>query len=134
VRYLKPGEVIAPEKTREIRIYVLGPPQDEKLLHKTGGPSELYHLGRPDLDEAAKHAAARPTDELPRDPYQPFESVYTYIIRWPMSPPAGKTRDRSRSSSPADTMGRKTQLQRPTPNGAASIMTGCPLPRSWHSH
>jgi hypothetical protein len=80
MRYLRPGETIVPNRAPEVKVYVLGPPRDEKMLHKTDGPSELYHLGRPDLDEAVKHAAGAPSDNLSRDPYQPFESVYTYSL------------------------------------------------------
>lgn len=89
-KYWRPGEVIAPAGAPELRIYVLGPPQNKKDLFKTDAPAEVYHLDDDNLDATLDRAVAAP---LPSDPHElpdhvlgydagrPFDPAHTYLLQ-----------------------------------------------------
>ena len=78
LRYLNPGEVLTPDAAPELRIYVLGPPADERWIRKTDATSGVYHLDRAELDGLAGMALGDGSGA--DDPQGPFESVYTYPL------------------------------------------------------
>ena len=80
VRYHRPGDVLLPPGAPELRIFVLGPPLDEKALHKTDASAEVYHLDVGDLQNTVMRAVAGGPEDGGRDPYSPFDSAYTHSL------------------------------------------------------
>jgi hypothetical protein len=69
--YWRPGDQpLVPEEAPGVRIYALGPPQDEKALKKTFAKSEVYHIG--DSEDAIFHASAGDT-AAGGDVFSPFD-------------------------------------------------------------
>jgi hypothetical protein len=79
VRYHRPGAVLRPEGVSDLRIFVLGPPADEKALRKTDSTSEVYHLDAGDLEETVLRAAGV-LENAVGDPFIPFERAYTHVL------------------------------------------------------
>jgi hypothetical protein len=93
VSYHVPGE--KPWSSSELpgfRIWVLGPPRDEKLLKKTFAADEVYHLAGADaLDDAFFLSSPAGTIShsgvpSPEDDYSPFDIPYSFPL--PGSPGA----------------------------------------------
>jgi hypothetical protein len=80
VRYHRPGDVLHPPGAPELRIFVLGPPVDEKALRKTDAPAEIYHLDIGDLEDTVLRAVAAGTADDLRDQYAPFDTAYTHNL------------------------------------------------------
>ena len=80
VRYCRPTDkpITLPE-VEGVRIYVLGPPPDEKSLKKTDSKTEVYHLGNMGASQSFFMALpdAEPT-KLER--HQPFEPEARYAL------------------------------------------------------
>jgi ribonuclease BN (tRNA processing enzyme) len=72
-KYWTPGEVFEPEWLPGVRIYVLGPPKDLKLLHKMTGKKnvEMY-----ELSEKQSGFAAAAMDEEEPGTLSPFDGKY----------------------------------------------------------
>lgn len=72
-RYWSPGDVIEPDWLPGVRVYVLGPPKDIKMLHKTNGKKdvEMYELTAKNFG----FAAAALEEEEPGT-LSPFDSKY----------------------------------------------------------
>ena len=81
VRYCRPSDkpITLPE-VEGVRIYVLGPPPDEKSLKKTDSKTEVYHLA----NMGAAHSFFMTLDDSEQDKverYQPFEPEARYALK-----------------------------------------------------
>lgn len=72
-RYGSPGDVLEPEWLPGVRIYVLGPPKDLAMLHKTTGTkdSQMYELAADGMG-----FAAAALDEAEPGTLSPFDAGY----------------------------------------------------------
>lgn len=80
VRHLEPGAVAPlPPQADAVRIYVLGPPRDDKLFGITDSPTETYRFGMGDAPLAATLRNAMALDEgrlsVYGDPSAPFDDA-----------------------------------------------------------
>jgi hypothetical protein len=90
VRYCRPTDkpVTLPDVTG-VRIYVLGPPADEKMLKKTDSKTEVYHLAN--LGAAQSFFMTLPDAEKDKlERYQPFEPPARYRLT-EMNKPSGNS-------------------------------------------
>jgi hypothetical protein len=84
VAYRRPGEApITFADVPDIRVWVLGPPRDEKLLRRTFISDEVYHLAPNDSEDEAfflaqglGEAGRLGPGEGGGDPYAPFDAAY----------------------------------------------------------
>jgi hypothetical protein len=88
VTYHRPGE--KPWTTGDlpgIRIWVLGPPQNDALLEKTFAADEVYHLASDDGSDRAFFLASffgsgtHLADDEAADAYSPFDDTYGFRLR-----------------------------------------------------
>jgi hypothetical protein len=80
VRYCRPTDkpITLPD-VNDVRIYVLGPPADEKMLKKTDSQTEVYHLAN--LGAAQSFFMTLPDAEKDKlERYQPFEPPARYRL------------------------------------------------------
>lgn len=84
IRYCRPGETLSLDGVEGVRIYVMGPPEDETLLMKdlpSKKDAETYGLAQWSsatssfLSAATRDPLASP-EESERDVHQPFDRVY----------------------------------------------------------
>jgi hypothetical protein len=88
VRYCRPNDkpITLPD-VKGVRIYVLGPPADEKMLKKTDSKTEVYHLAN--LGAAQSFFMTLQDAEKDKlECYQPFEPPARYKIEQ-MNKPSG---------------------------------------------
>jgi hypothetical protein len=92
VRYWEPGDPPWTEKTLPgVRIYVLGPPRDEKLLKKTFAIDEVYGLAVSEAANAGFFAAPgiAGADATQPDPGAPFDAIYGRSLQNTAAMPRG---------------------------------------------
>jgi len=85
-RYCNPGDLLTPDWLPGVRVYVLAPPRDERLLRKMLGKkgSEMYGLGADSGFYAGLMGAPESEAELTPDQLAQIESLYPFeqSLRW----------------------------------------------------
>ena len=89
VRYCRPTDKpITLADVEGVRIFVLGPPADEKSLKKTDSKTEVYHLG--DTGASQSFFMALPDAEQEKlERHQPFEPEARYALEEMKKPASG---------------------------------------------